>query len=130
MTSIDSQKDLFDQVNVSCFRIEGDSVENDTDRFFKVGDISVLSDLKELCRRFGLEWNFVSTRSGKTIACNRANRRTSSVLLSENRHILYAVVVGLFVRCEEWKKCTNSDPVDITAICGVHSNTCDPSYVD
>ena len=50
--------------------------------FFKVGDISVLSDLNELCRRFGLEWNFVSARSGKTITCNRANRRTSSVLLS------------------------------------------------
>ena len=28
------------------------------------------------------------------------------------------------------KKCTNSDPVVITAACGGHSNTYDPSYVD
>ena len=41
MTSIDSQKDLLDQVNVSCFRIEEDSVEKALDRIFKVGAISI-----------------------------------------------------------------------------------------
>ena len=34
MTSIDSQKDLFDQVHVSFFRIKGDSIEKATDRIF------------------------------------------------------------------------------------------------
>ena len=29
-----------------------------------------------------------------------------------------------------WRKCTNSDPVIITDVCGVHTNTCDPSFVD
>ena len=37
MTAIDSQKDLLDQVNVSCFLIEGDSVEKVSDIIFKVG---------------------------------------------------------------------------------------------
>ena len=30
----------------------------------------------------------------------------------------------------EWGKCTNSDPVVITGVCGVHSNTCNPTFVD
>ena len=30
----------------------------------------------------------------------------------------------------EWKKCTNSDPVIITGVCGVHSNTCNPAVLD
>ena len=28
------------------------------------------------------------------------------------------------------EKCTNSDPVIITGVCGVHSNTCNPTFVD
>ena len=65
--------------HVSCFRVADESVEKATNRIFKVGDISVISDSKELVRRFGLEWNFVSTRSGKTITCNRASRISSFV---------------------------------------------------
>ena len=30
-------------------------------RIFKVGDRFIVYNLKELCRRFGLEWNLVST---------------------------------------------------------------------
>ena len=30
----------------------------------------------------------------------------------------------------EWKKCTNSDPVIITGVCGVHSNTFNPAILD
>ena len=51
--------------HVSCFRIADKSVKEATYRVFKIGDISVLVYLKDLCRRFGLEWNFVSRRSGK-----------------------------------------------------------------
>ena len=40
---------------VSCFRIANESVEEATYRVFKIGDISVLVDLKDLCRRFGFE---------------------------------------------------------------------------
>ena len=65
--------------HVSCFRIADESVEEATYRVFKIGDISLLDDLKELVRRFGLEWNFVSTRSCKTITFNRASRTSSFV---------------------------------------------------
>ena len=40
---------------VSSFRIVDESVEEATCRVFKVGDISILVDSKDLCRRFGLE---------------------------------------------------------------------------
>ena len=50
MARIDSQTNLFCQSNESSFRVEGESVEVATNRFFKVGDRYILSDLKELCR--------------------------------------------------------------------------------
>ena len=64
---------------VSSFRIADESVEEASCRVFKVGDISLLVDLKDLCRRFGLEWCFVTRRSGKSISCNRASRSSSYV---------------------------------------------------
>ena len=59
----DSEKEL--PFYVSCFWIADESVEEATYRVFKIGDISVLDDLRDLCRRFGFEWNFVRRRSGK-----------------------------------------------------------------
>ena len=50
---------------VSSFRIADESFEEATCRVFKIGDISILVDLMDLCRRFGLEWSFVTRRSGK-----------------------------------------------------------------
>ena len=126
----DSVKEL--QFHLSCFRIADESVKKTTNRIFKVGDISVLSDLKELIRRFGLEWNFVSTRSGKSITCN-CDSRTSSFVASGLRKSSYIVCgCGWLVRFRgvEWQKCTNSDPIIITGVCGVHSNTCNPDFLD
>ena len=42
------------------------------------------------------------------------------------------VVVGWFVRFRgvKWKKYTNSDPVIIIGVCGLHSNTCNLAFVD
>ena len=48
---------------VSSFRIADESVEEATYRVFKVDDISILVDLKDLCRRFRLEWSFVTRRN-------------------------------------------------------------------
>ena len=62
---------------VLSFRIADESVEEATCRVFKIGDISILVDLKDLCCRFGLEWIFVTRRSGKTIACNHVSRSSS-----------------------------------------------------
>ena len=56
---------MFCRINDSYVRIKGQSVEEATNRIFKVGDKFILSDLKDLCRRFGLEWNFVSSRDCK-----------------------------------------------------------------
>ena len=44
--------------HVSYFRIADESVEEATYRVFKIGDISLLNDLKELVHRFGLKCNF------------------------------------------------------------------------
>ena len=89
-------------------------------------------DLKDLCHRFGLEWNFVSRRSGKTITCNRASRTSSFVNSGIRKSSSIVCGYGWLVRFRgvEWKKCTNSDPVIITGVCGVHSNTCNPAVLD
>ena len=81
---------VFYQINDYCFRVKGESVEETTNRLFKVGDRLILSKLKELCRRFGLEWNFVSSRNGKQIY-------RMSVLVPGSYHLLRSVVAGLFV---------------------------------
>ena len=84
--------------HVSCFQIADESVEKATNRIFKVGDISVISDSKELVRRFGLEWNFVSTRSGKTITCNCASRTSSFVASGIRKTSSIVCGCGLLVR--------------------------------
>ena len=42
------------RIDDSCFRVKGELIEEATNRFFKVDDEFVLSDLKDMCRRFGL----------------------------------------------------------------------------
>ena len=115
--------------HVSCFWIADESVK---DRVFKIGDIFVLVDWKDLCRRFGIEWNFVSRRSGNTITCNRASRTSSFVASGIRKSSSIVCGCGWLVRFRgvEWQKCTNSDPVIITGVCGVHSNTWNHTSVD
>ena len=116
---------------VSSFRVADDSVEEATCRVFKIGDISILVDLKDVCRRFGLEWSFITRRSGKTIACNRASRSSSFVNSSIRKSTSISCGCDWLVRFRgvDWKKCTNSDHVIITGVCGVHSNTCNPAVL-
>ena len=94
--------------------------------------MSLLDDLKELVRRFGLEWNFVSTRSGKSITCNRASRTSSFVNsgIRKSSSIVYGCSWLVRFRGVEWQKFTNSDPVIISGVCGVHSNTCNSAVLD
>ena len=84
--------------HVSCFRIADESVEEATYRVFKIGDISIFVDLKDLCRRFRLEWNFVSRRSGKTIAYNRASRSLSFVNSGKRKSTSMLCGCGWLVR--------------------------------
>ena len=90
--------------HVSCFRIADESDEETAYRVFKIGDISVLVDLKDLCRRFGLEWNFVFRRSGKTIACNRASRTSSFINSGVRKSLSILCGCGWLVRFRgvEW----------------------------
>ena len=91
-----------------------------------------MSDLKKLNRRFGLEWNFVFTRSGKTITCNRASRILSFVVSGLRKSSSIVCGCGWLVRFRgvEWQTYTNSDLIIITGACGVHSNTYNPDFVD
>lgn len=55
------------------------SVREVTVREFKVGDVYMLSDLKELAHSFGLKSNFVPSRCGKRISCNYVSRYGSYI---------------------------------------------------
>ena len=132
MARINSQKKLFCRIDDSCFRVKGGLIEETTNRIFKVGDTFIIFDLKELCRRFGLEWNFASSRNGKQTSCNRASRKISFVGASIRKLSSITCERSWCIRFEDIERntCSNTDSVVITVICGVHSNPCDPSYVD
>ena len=117
---------------VSSFRIADESVEEASCRVFKVGDISLLVDLKDLCRRFGLEWCFVTTRSGKSITCNRASRTSSFVHsgIRKSSSIMCGCDWMVRFRAVDYKKYSSTDPVVITEVRGAHSNTCNPAVLD
>ena len=76
MVHIDTQNYLLNQIDESRVRLEGESIEKATTRFFNVGDRFILSDLKELCRSFGQKWNTESSRNGKN-SNTRINRKIS-----------------------------------------------------
>ena len=102
-------------------------------RLFKISDIYVLNHLKKLVVHFELMWNFVVSRSGASLRCNRSTRPGSSarkVLLRTSSSI-----VGGCGQCIRFNwvvpgKRQGIDKVKITYICGSHTNTCDPSNVD
>ena len=109
------------------------SVNEETNRVFKVGTIFVYSDLKELANSFGLKWNFVTVRSGKRISCNRAKRygKGSYRKSSSRKSSTITCGCGWVIRFKwiDRKKSTKSDSVMISVVCGFHSNTCDPTFV-
>ena len=104
-----------------------------TEIFFRLSNIHVLSELKIMTHQFGIKWNFVTVLCSKRISCNRATRygnRRNSLGLRNYSSINCGcewVIRFKFVDC---KKSTLSDIVMITSVCGLHSNTCDPSFRD
>ena len=68
--------DVFSIVGSSdSFKVVSDySVEMFTKRIFRIGDVHVLFDLKSMAHQFGMKWNFITTRNGRRISCNRAIR--------------------------------------------------------
>ena len=115
------------------FKLEYDpSVEEDTKRIFRLGDIHVLSDLKTMGHQFGMKLYFVTVRSGRWISCNRKTRYG-------NRKP-YGIRNVASISCEcDWDirfkfldstKYTLSDIVKILHVCGLHTNTCDTAFSD
>ena len=85
-----------------------------------------------MCRRFSVEWNFVFSRNGKKKSCNRVSRKIYFVNTSIRKSVYITRGCSWYVRFKdvERNKCSKTDSVVITIVYGVHSNTCDPSYVD
>ena len=115
------------------FKLEYDpSVEEDTERIFRLGDIHVLSDLKTMGHQFGMKLYFVTVRSGRWISCNHKTRYG-------NRKP-YGIRNVASISCEcDWDvrfkfldstKYTLSDIVKILHVCGLHTNTCDTAFSD
>ena len=74
----DGNDDVLRSSNDICLRIDSDTtVEVATERVFVVGHVYILDDLRQLAKSFGLAWQFCTARSGRSINCNRANRKSS-----------------------------------------------------
>ena len=126
--------DIAGSTNYPEFRLESDhSICSATDRLFKVGDIYVLSQLKKLVVLFGLISNFVVSRSDASLKYNRIIRSSFSA-----RKPVLTVSSSIVCGCDwcirfNWDvpgKRQGGDKVKITYICGLHTNTYDPSNVD
>ena len=68
----------------------------------------------------------------KKTSCNRASRKIFFVTASIRKSSSIMCGCSWCVRFKdvERNKYSNTDSVIVTAVCGVHSNTCDPSSVD
>ena len=108
------------------------SVEEATNRVFVVGREFILSDLKKLSHSFGLKLNFCTTISSSRITCNRADCQelVKKALLRNDKSVTCGCGWYIRFRCINSNNNKVSDPVIITYICRIHSNICDPSYVD
>ena len=66
------------------------------------------------------------------ISCKRASRKISYINsgIRKSSSITFDCCWLIRFEAEEYDTCSNIDPVFITAVCGIYSNTCDPSYVN
>ena len=108
------------------------TVEVATVRIFAVRHVYILDDLRQLAKSFGLAWQFCTARSGMSITCNRANRKSSYSGLGVRRSTSISCGCKWSIRFLGVVKCNNksSDPVEITRVTPSHSDTCDPLNVD
>ena len=81
-----------------------------------------------MCRRFGLEWNFVSSRNSKKLYYIRVTRKISYIRSSIGKSLSITCGCSGLVRFKDVERdtCSNTNPVVITDICEVQSYTCDP----
>ena len=132
MARIDSQNDMFCQINDSCVRVKEELVEGATNRMFEVGDKFILFNYRNCV--VDLVWSRISylLQMVKKIACNRASCKISFVSYGIRKASSITCGYSWRVRLKavEYGKYANADQVVITTICGVHSNTYDSSYRD
>ena len=104
-----------------------------TEKDFRLGDIHVLSKLKVMAHQFGMKWNFVTVRCGRRISYNRATRyvnRMNFVGVRTYSSINCGCESVIRFKFRDCKKCSLSDNVKIMHICGLNTNSCDPSLSD
>ena len=119
----------FDEV---CLRIDSDTyIKDATNRIFVVVQKIILSDVKKLTHSFGLKWNFCTSRSSRTIKCNRATYH--GLRVNQELRDFISITCGydwsIRFRCISSSNNNISDHIVITSVDSVQSNTCDPSYV-
>ena len=115
-----------------CLRIDSDtSVEDVKNRVFVIDHKFILSDLKKLAHYFGMRWNFCTSRSDRTIKCNRATLHGSRVDQGLRNITSATCACDWSIRFRGMCRSNNKilDPVVITSVNSLHSNTRDPSYV-
>ena len=127
-----SSEDVLRNCDEVCQRIDYDtSIADATNRVSVIGHKLILSYLKILSHSFGLRWNFCTSRSSRTIKCNRATRHGSRV--NQGLRNVTSITCGCDcnIRFRSTYRSNNniSDHVIITGVNSVHSNTCDLSYV-
>ena len=119
--------------NDICLRVDSDiPVKVATVRVFAVGHVYILDDMRQLAKSFTLAWQFCTTRPGRSITCNRANRKSSHSSLGISRSTSISCSCKWSIRFLGVVKCNNksSDPVVINRVTPSHSDTCDPLIVD
>ena len=77
--------------------------------------IYIFDDLRQLAKSFCLVWQFCTARSGKTINCNRANRKSKYTKMGIRRSTSINYACKWSIRFLEVVKCkhTTSDTVVI-----------------
>ena len=119
----DENDDVLRSSNDMCFRIDSDTtVEVATERVFVVGHINIFDDLRQLAKSFCLIWQFCTARSGKTINCNRANRKSKYTKMGIRRSTSVNCACKWSIRFLGVVKCkhTTSDSVVILIYISSH----------
>ena len=85
-----------------------------------------------MAHSFGFRWDFCTSKSGRTIKCNRATRHGSRVNQGLRIYTSISCGCGWSIRFRGIYRDNNkiSDPVIITGVNLVHSNTRAPSYIE
>ena len=103
-------------------------VAEGTSRVFKLGDLHILFNLKELARVFGLKQNLMTLQSNNYPSCFFSFRNSHPV--QNTTSSTCGCDQNIRFRDVDSKLFQTTDEFEIVYISGVHSKTCDSSNVD